>query len=477
MLKANLRMRSSSAVSSILILVTALAMGSGSAAQEATRDRPGPDQAASTRSGKSQAGPTGTQLGIGDRLKITFFELIDVPAGGNAAPRDAAIAAAALTTFYQRMDLSGEYAIDQDGAVSFPRLGRFEIKGFGLHELQSELAFAFARVMGRTADVSVAIIERPPIYVLGPVKNPGAYKHVNGMLVLQAVALAGGIDRGPGRTSELIESVREMERLQKLSDQKKRLLARQARLDAESKGLGSLHAPAQLIALAGEQGADQLLAIENSLLRIEQARRQQQQNELASAAKAARSELAASKNKLALLNVQRDLRVERLNDLQKLMANGHTTRNTLVTVRTELSDIEARRQDISLADSQAETRVAQVEQTKARLALDNAANLMKAIAATNDEIADIQHSLVSTEILAAIMDESMAKVTLARSAAEPIYEVVRQGPGEPIVMLVKETSALMPGDVLKISMRAVKPKDDYLGSRWQARVDEGRLPR
>ena len=40
-------------------------------------------------------------------------------------------------------------------------------------------------------------LERQPVYVLGPVKNPGAYKYAPGMTVLHAVALAGGLDRAP----------------------------------------------------------------------------------------------------------------------------------------------------------------------------------------------------------------------------------------------------------------------------------------
>ena len=49
---------------------------------------------------------------IGDRLKVTFFERLDLPAVGTD-PRQAA--GAPLRTFYQRMDLSAEYSVDQDG--------------------------------------------------------------------------------------------------------------------------------------------------------------------------------------------------------------------------------------------------------------------------------------------------------------------------------------------------------------------------
>ena len=242
-----------------LPVLVVVATGSCSTAQEAIPDRAGPGETASL-TGKSQAGPAETYLAIGDRLKITFFELIDVSSGGNAAPNALAVQSAAFSSFYQRMDLSGEYQIDQGGAISLPRLGRFQSQGIDLRGLQPDLAIAFERVTGRMADVSVTIVERAPVYVVGPVRNPGAHKYIPGMTVLQAVALAGGLDQGLGRLSELIESMREAERLRKASDQLTRLLARRARLEAERKGLDSIGQPLQVVALAGDVRRSRLAA-------------------------------------------------------------------------------------------------------------------------------------------------------------------------------------------------------------------------
>jgi protein involved in polysaccharide export with SLBB domain len=40
--------------------------------------------------------------------------------------------------------------------------------------------------------VSVEVLNYRPFYILGEVKQPGSYQFVNGMTVLNAVALAGG---------------------------------------------------------------------------------------------------------------------------------------------------------------------------------------------------------------------------------------------------------------------------------------------
>lgn len=407
----------------------------------------------STTTERPSARPTGTETGtslrIGDRLKIAFYEMIDVPGAGAPAERGPAGAQAPLLTFFQRMDLSGDYAIDGDGAIAIPRLGRFEVEGRRSKDLQSELSAAFARAMARPADVNVTVVERSPIYVVGPVKNAGAYKHVPGMMVLHAVALSGGLDQERGSTSQLIEGVREMERLRKAADQMNRLIARRARLEMESTGGTPVISP-ELVALTSEKGAKAILAGEIANLQVEKSRRQQQHKEAEATTQGVRNEIQALKRQLAQLDVHAQIRNERLADLQGLLARGLTTRNSLIVVRGELADIEARQQQIQLSMVQADGRLVQADQAKARLDSDNQASLTRSIAATDSEMAELQQSLTSAETVSALIEDSNARILQSRSGATLAYEIVRQGQTGPVVLSAQETSSLLPGDVLKI---------------------------
>jgi protein involved in polysaccharide export with SLBB domain len=168
--------------------------------------------------GRAVDGPTPTPtlpaklpLEIGDNLKIAFYETIDMGSNGQSG-RNGVESQGALRTFYQRMDLSGDYTVEQDGAISIPLLGRFQVEGRALDEIRANLAVSFTAVIGRSANIDVRILDRSPIYVVGPVKNPGAYKYVPGMIVLKAIALAGGLDRGGENLSGMVEGAREMER-------------------------------------------------------------------------------------------------------------------------------------------------------------------------------------------------------------------------------------------------------------------------
>jgi polysaccharide export outer membrane protein len=229
---------------------------------------------------------------------------------------------------------------------------------------------------------------------------------------------------------------------------------------------------AQLISVAGEEGALVFLAAEMPGLQIEQAKRRHQLNELESAVKAARNELDALKRKIIQLDVQRDIRRERLGNLKNLMTDGLTTQTGVINIRSELSDIEARRQDSHLAVVQAEARLAQAEQALDRLPLDNAANLARAIAATETAIAEAQQSLTSSEIVGAIIETRGARTAWSRSPMTPAYEIVHRGPDGSSTTQAQETSSLLPGDVLKISIRGTEPQDAGPGRREQIGLTE-----
>jgi polysaccharide biosynthesis protein PelG len=394
--------------------------------------------------------PSAAALAVGDRLRIAFHEIIDLP-GGSPASRSATSPDFTLRTFYQRTDLGGEYVIDQDGIVSLPRLGRFQVTSAAPRDLEALLAVAFTRATEHPVEVNVSILDRRPIYVVGAVKNAGAFKLVGHMSVLQAVALAGGIDRAACNTAELIEGAREQERQGKLSHQLERLLARKARLEAERRGSASMQAPAQLIALAGNAGAQTMLSAEQTLLKLDRTRREQQRAETTAVAGTTRKEIEAMQAKLRQLNAQHQMHGEYLNDLRRV--DGMATRNSLVRVRNDLAEIETRRQDIHVALANAEARLAQTERTIAKLESDHAIELAKSIAATEAELADVRLTLASAGLLAVALGQGNVLSARTEGATHPVYEIIRQGVAGPTALPAQENTQLLPDDVLKVSSK------------------------
>src|ERR1700738_4532300 len=129
---------------SVMALIATVAFGGDVAyGQGVLPQRRGVDGA--TRVPTSSARLT---LGIGDNLKISFYETIDIGAMKQSG-RDGAELQGALRTFYQRMDLSGDYTVEQDSAISIPLLGRFQVEGRGLDDVRAELGVSFTGGIGR----------------------------------------------------------------------------------------------------------------------------------------------------------------------------------------------------------------------------------------------------------------------------------------------------------------------------------------
>jgi polysaccharide biosynthesis/export protein ExoF len=305
----------------------------------------------------------------------------------------------------------------------------------------------------------VRILGRPPIYVVGPVKNPGAYKYVPGMIVLHAIALAGGLDRGEENLSGMVEGAREMERVRIATSQVEQLLARRARLEAERDGGSTLPIPIQLTGFALERTAGAVLETESSILRAEQAMRRHQDQEIASRVAAARNEAKALRRKLDQFDVQKSLRIERLDAMKKLKDRGVVTSNNVLMLRTDLADIEARRQDSLIAVAQTETRLAEAEGASARLSSENMAGLAKEIATVEREIAAAREAMISARALATILYRPRSGTLPAEA-----YEIVRLSKGGALSLHASETSPLMPGDVLKI--------DPNVAANWVTPVPE-----
>ena len=122
------------------------------------------------------------------------------------------------------------------GGHNIPELGTLAAASRTVEELQADLATDFYRAFGRSIDVHVEILDRLPVYVIGSVRVPGAVKFAPGMIVLQAVANAGGSNTGAADTSKAIETIQEREQLQQTEHQVTSLLIKRAMLIAQQNG-------------------------------------------------------------------------------------------------------------------------------------------------------------------------------------------------------------------------------------------------
>ena len=108
---------------------------------------------------------SGYRLGSGDRIRLIVFN---------------------------EPTLSGEFTVDGSGALSLPLVGKIEAQGLTAAQLEKRIGGRLSPEYLKDPSVAVEVMTYRPFYIVGEVKNPGSYPYVNGMSVINAVALAGG---------------------------------------------------------------------------------------------------------------------------------------------------------------------------------------------------------------------------------------------------------------------------------------------
>jgi polysaccharide export outer membrane protein len=93
---------------------------------------------------------------------------------------------------FRHEDLSGEFALDGAGNFAMPLIGEVQAYGLTTRELEQRIAGQLQDGYLVDPQISVEVLNYRPFYILGEVRQPGSYQFVNGMTVLNAVALAGG---------------------------------------------------------------------------------------------------------------------------------------------------------------------------------------------------------------------------------------------------------------------------------------------
>lgn len=104
-------------------------------------------------------------LGTGDKLRITVFG---------------------------ETDLSGEFEVSSTGVVSMPLIGETKAAGLTISKLKNIITEKLADGYLKDPKVNLEVNNYRPFFILGEVMKPGSYNYVNGMTIVNAIALGGG---------------------------------------------------------------------------------------------------------------------------------------------------------------------------------------------------------------------------------------------------------------------------------------------
>jgi len=395
-----------------------------------------------TAIGESASGP----IRVGDKLKIGFYERTELDEEKWGRQRSLRPA------FQQRMELSGEYAANDDGMISVPLIGSFPVTGRGIREIEATLASAAETMTGRKGFVTIAVVERQPVYVLGPVKNPGAYKYAPGMTVLHAIALAGGLERPSTEPWQRMEAVRETGRKHGALERTIRLMARVAVLRSEYAG-GQAETPARLVRLVGTEAARSAVREQKERRQSVVWMRQIRESAARSAMENAAREVETLFGAIPSLEENVKMRAGRVEGLKTLKSSNIVANTVLVQAQSELSDVQERRQAALNAVALAKYRLVVSEQEHARLQAETQVTLEQEIAAAEQDIADAEREIGSSEGVLKVVQAGAIRRDALAGESSVTYQIVRQGSQGATIIAAVGTAALEPGDLVRVQIK------------------------
>ncbi len=107
---------------------------------------------------------------------------------------------------YDEPQLSDEYQVEADGTLDVPLIGPIAVAGLTPRQAADRIELALADGIIRRPVVTVMVKESRSrqVFVLGEVQSPGSLLYVDGMTVVQAIAMAGGLtDEAAGNRTRL----------------------------------------------------------------------------------------------------------------------------------------------------------------------------------------------------------------------------------------------------------------------------------
>lgn len=365
---------------------------------------------------------------------------------------------------YQWQAFTGEFTVAASGKVSLPVVGEIEASGRTTSEIASDIADRLKAKAGLATrpDASVQIVKYRPYYVMGSVEKPGEYEYRPQLSVLQAVSMAGGLQRVP--TDILLQFVRDAVRargdIQEFATQRLALLARQARLDAELKDK-PLAFPPEVEARAKDPLVARIMSEERLALDTRRTALDAQITNLKKTKDFLTEQITSLSAKDTTTGEQLDIMKTELARISGLVSKGLSamprqieTSQTIATLESNRLDVQIAviraRQDISKADRD----ILDLKDQRRNAALQEAAETRISLNQATARLEEAKNLLYQSQV------RSPATVVANSEAySKPEYYILRRNGGKAETISAEEDDLLQPGDVVRVRPRIVDPNN------------------
>ncbi|WP_154664873.1 polysaccharide biosynthesis/export family protein [Allorhizobium undicola] len=355
--------------------------------------------------------------------------------------------------------ISGDYAIGTSGTVSLPFLGELPASGRTTAEVSEDIGKRLQQLFGLRdrPSASVEISEYRPVFMTGSVQNPGQFPFAPGMTVLKAVSVAGGlrrIDAGQRFARDFLQAQGDGAVL--VAD-RNRLLVKRARILSEMQGKASLEVPDELKNIPDLKS---IVESEQALMNSRGTKLRVQLSSLSDLKTLLKNEIDALAKKAETQNRQLGLVQEDREKVNNLSEQGLALSSRRLAVEQQVSDLETRLLDIDTSSLKAKQDLNQATQDETTTRSDWDAQLAQDLQSTEAELDEIALKLSTSRSL---MAEALLQSTESAAAkgngdqSNVVYSIVREKDGKPVEMPAEENARVLPGDVIKVTVKLDQP--------------------
>ncbi|MDR3494222.1 MAG: polysaccharide biosynthesis/export family protein [Ancalomicrobiaceae bacterium] len=385
-------------------------------------------------------------LGAGDHLEV---KVSDFRAGTGEA--------------YQWTAFNGgtaEYIVGPSGWLSLPVVGELNVDGKTTADLEDVIATKLQAKAGLTAkpDASVQIVKFRPFYVVGGVDKPGEYDYRPGLTVLQAVGIAGGLQRvtNDALLGLMRDALASRGDLRVLVADRLALMARQARLDAEMAGKSTIDFPADLTSKSSDPNVARMLREEQMIFTARQEGVQTQVAALEQNKTYLHNEIDSLKQKNITTDKQLEATRKELSLIAGLVSKGLSVAPRQLELEQNIAQIENNQTDVQVAIVRANEDIAKTDRDIAALKTTQRNDILQEASDVRVKLAETIEKIQTSQTLVQQAEVRAPMMTVANTEAydKPRYSLARRtNDGRSVTLAAEESDLVQPGDVVRVTPR------------------------
>jgi hypothetical protein len=301
------------------------------------------------------------------------------------------------------------------------------------------------------------IAEFRPFYILGAVQRPGEYSYRPRLTIIQAISLAGGLQRLSDLEAIRLEreTISAVGETQIIENEINSLLAKRARLQAESTDANYIEFPLALTRASGGDALDSLRQQEQNIFNARRGAYELRAKELERMRAGLQKEIRSNEDTLEAQTPYMDVANQEFKQFDELYTKKLVTLNRVAEAARNVIQVQAERLRMDIGLSRVRQDVSRIDMELLDLRnarVNQAITEFRTTQARLDEL-ERRHATAEALVLEAPISSARLVSTGDRLIRSRIsYTITRPAGGTAIDIAATETTFVQPGDTVRVEV-------------------------